>query len=252
MDKRERAEAEKQAEKKELKDKKDARRKEAPKPALTVAPSGKELRGIVRIAGKDVKGEVPLGQAITRVKGVGGTFGRAVADAAYKELGLPESVLVGELSEQELDRLEYIIKNPREFGVPIYLLNRRMDFWTGINRHLISTDLTFTVQQDVDHEKESFTWRGYRHAYGQKVRGQHTKTTGRTGMTVGVLRKSILAKAGATAAAQTGAAAQAASPVPAAPGAKGAPAAGKPAAGAAAPKAAAPAAAKPAAKEAKK
>ncbi len=250
MDKRERAEAEKQAEKKELKDKKDVRRKEAPKPAMTVAPSGKELRGIVRIAGKDVRGEVPLGHAIIRVKGVGGTFGRAIADAAYKDLGLPESVLVGELSEQELDRLEYIIKNPREFGVPTYLLNRRMDFWTGDNRHLISTDLTFTVQQDVDHEKESFTWRGYRHAYGQKVRGQHTKTTGRTGMTVGVLRKSILAKAGA--AAQAGAAAaQTAGPAPAA-GAKGAPAA-KPAAGAAAPKAAAPAAAKPAApKEAKK
>jgi len=32
-------------------------------------------------------------------------------------------------------------------------------------------------------------WRGIRHRLGLKVRGQRTKTTGRTGMTIGVRRK---------------------------------------------------------------
>ncbi|MHA1858204.1 MAG: 30S ribosomal protein S13, partial [Candidatus Thorarchaeota archaeon] len=32
-------------------------------------------------------------------------------------------------------------------------------------------------------------WRGIRHALGLKVRGQHTRTTGRRGATVGVSRK---------------------------------------------------------------
>jgi small subunit ribosomal protein S13 len=105
------------------------------------------------------------------------------------------------------------------------------------------------VRQDIDHEKESNTWKGYRHAYGQKVRGQRTRSTGRTGMTVGVLRKAVLAKAGAAAAAQTGAAAQAAGAPGAASaaGAKGAPAAAPKAGAAPAGKAAVPAAAKAAA-----
>ncbi|MGD0511191.1 MAG: 30S ribosomal protein S13, partial [Candidatus Micrarchaeaceae archaeon] len=37
----------------------------------------------------------------------------------------------------------------------------------------------------------SKTWRGFRHQYGQKVRGQSTRSTGRTGITVGVTKKSI-------------------------------------------------------------
>ena len=109
--------------------------------------------------------------------------------------------------------------------------------------HYISSDLVYVVRQDIDHEKDAYTWRGYRHTYGQKVRGQRTRTTGRTGMTVGVLRKAVLAKAGEAAAAATGAAAQAAgakAPAAGAPGAK-APAGAAPKAPVSAPKAAAPA-----------
>ena len=129
------------------------------------------------------------------------------------------------------------------------MLNRRKDTYSGKDIHAIGTDLAYLVRQDIDHEKESGTWKGYRHAYGQKVRGQRTRSTGRTGMTVGVLRKSVLAKAGASA--PTAAAAQAAG----APGAAAPAGAKAPAGAAAAPKAAAaPAAKAPAGKpaEAKK
>lgn len=203
-------------------------------PQKMVAPSGKELRGIVRIAGKDIKGDVPVSRAITKVKGMGLAMGTAVAKAVFKELAMPESALIGELSEQQMQKLEHVMTHPTEYGVPSFMLNRRKDVSFGDDRHLISTDLMFTVSQDIEREKGVYTWRGYRHAYGQKVRGQRTRTTGRTGMTVGVLRKSVLAKAGGAATQATGAAAQAAS---------AAPAGAKPPAGAAAPKAAAPAAA---------
>jgi len=211
-------------------------------PQKMVAPSGKELRGIVRIAGKDIKGDVPVSRAITKVKGMGLAMGFAVGKAVFKELALPEGSLIGELSEQQMQKLEHVMTHPAEYGVPLFMLNRRKDVSTGDNRHLISTDLMFTVSQDIEREKGIYTWKGYRHAYGQKVRGQRTRTTGRTGMTVGVLRKSVLAKAGGAATQATGAAAQAASAAPAGAAAK--PAAGaKAPAGAAAPKAAAPAAA---------
>ena len=227
-----------------------------------ISASGKEVKGIVRLAGKDLRGSLPLRRAIVSVKGIGINLGEVISVIACQQLGVTEASMVGELSEQQIERLEHILKNPAEFGVPIRMLNRQKDLFTGNDAHLIGSDLTYTVRQDIDHEKDSNTWRGYRHAYGQKVRGQHTRSTGRTGMTVGVMRKAVLA--GAAAAAQV-AGAQAAGAAGAAAataaGAKGAPApkagaapAGAKGAPAAAGKAAAPAAGKAPAKkeEAKK
>jgi len=208
------------------------KRPQAPMKAI-VSASGKEVRGIVRLAGCDLRGSLPLRRAITSVKGIGINLGKVVSEIACQQLGMNDTTMIGELSEQEVDKLEHIMRNPTEFGVPVRMLNRQKDLFTGNNLHYISSDLTYIVRQDVDHEKDAYTWRGYRHTYGQKVRGQRTRSTGRTGMTVGVLRKAVLAKAGESAAAATGAAAQAA-------GAK-APAGAAPKAPAAAPKAAAPA-----------
>ena len=207
-----------------------------------ISASGKEVRGIVRLAGCDLRGSLPIRRAITSVKGIGINLGKVVSEIACQQLGMNDTTMIGELSEQEVDKLEHIMKNPTEFGVPVRMLNRQKDLFTGNNLHYISSDLVYVVRQDVDHEKDAYTWRGYRHTYGQKVRGQRTRSTGRTGMTVGVLRKAVLAKAGESAAAVTGAAAQAAgAKAPSgAPGAK-APAGTAPKAPVAAPKAAAPA-----------
>jgi small subunit ribosomal protein S13 len=217
------------------------RPQQAPMKAI-VSASGKEVRGIVRLAGCDLRGSLPLRRAITSVKGVGINLGKVVSEIACQQLGMNDKTMIGELSEQEVDKLENIMRNPTEFGIPVRMLNRQKDVYTGNNLHYISSDLTYITRQDIDHEKDAYTWRGYRHTYGQKVRGQRTRSTGRTGMTVGVLRKAVLAKAGESAAAATGAAAQAAgAKAPAAaPGAK-APSGAAPKAPAAAPKAAAPA-----------
>lgn len=222
--------------------------KEGPKPekkreafAVTAAKpmmrGGKEIKGIVRLAGRDLKGEVPLDRALARIKGIGERMASMLSRAAYSELGLPNDAVIGELSDEQMRKLEEMMANPQKHGIPLWMLNRRRDIETGSDKHLIGTDLTFTVKQDIEREKETGTWIGYRHNYGQKVRGQHTRTTGRKGMTVGVIRKAILAKTAAAAA-------------PAAGGA--APAAGAPAAAAPAAAPAAKTAAKPAAAPAKK
>jgi small subunit ribosomal protein S13 len=222
-------------------------------PAKTiVSASGKEVRGIVRLAGCDLRGSLPLRRAVTSVRGVGINIGKVISEIACGELGINDKTMIGELSEQEIEKLEQIMRSPAQFGVPARMLNRQKDLFTGNDLHYISSELVYMVRQDIDHEKDAYTWKGYRHTYGQKVRGQRTRSTGRTGMTVGVLRKAVLAKAGAAAATESGAAAQAASPAPGAKAPAGtAPKA--PAAGAktpAGPAAAAPKAAAPAKKEA--
>ena len=63
--------------------------------------------------------------------------------------------------------------------------------------HLITADLVLRTKTDIDDAKNIRSWRGYRHAYGLKVRGQRTKTTGRSGKSLGVKKKALMARPGA-------------------------------------------------------
>ncbi len=214
-----------------------------PVPAKKPVKEEKEnFRGIVRIAGKDVKGQVSLVRSLCAVRGISHTLAIAASEVLKKELSIDPESRVGDLSEEQIEKIDKVLHNLEEHGIPAFLLNRRSDYNSGKDRHVIMNDLLFETTQDLEREKKAYNWKGYRHTYGQKVRGQRTRNTGRTGMAVGVLRKAIIAaQGGAVAGAKPGA------PGAAAPG--GAPAA--PAAGAKAPAAAAPAA-KPAAKAAEK
>ncbi|QLJ53021.1 MAG: SSU ribosomal protein S18e (S13p) [Candidatus Fermentimicrarchaeum limneticum] len=174
-----------------------------------VAPT-KEIRGIVRIAGRDIKGETRLRKALIQVKGIGVTLDTVLTKIISAKLGISRNAMIGELSDEQMDMLDDIINNPHKYGVPERMLNRQRDADTNQSMHIIGTDLTFRVKQDITNAKDMNTWKGYRHTYGQKVRGQRTRTTGRTGMTVGVLRKVMLAKAAAARGAEAKGAAPAA------------------------------------------
>jgi len=167
--------------------------------APTKSKSGKELRGIVRLAGKDIRGHTNLINSLSQVKGIGNSMSRVVAKIALKEMKLSPDTMIGELDEKQMEQLEGIISNPGKHGVPTWMLNRRKDMETGEDKHIISNDLTYAIRKDVERERNMNSWVGYRHNYGQKVRGQRTRTTGRHGLTMGVIRKSIAQKAGAAA-----------------------------------------------------
>jgi small subunit ribosomal protein S13 len=93
---------------------------------------------------------------------------------------------VGFITERELTDVEAAIKNPSNSGMPEWYLNRRKDIETGSNQHLITSELDFAISNDIDREKNIMSWRGYRHMFGLRVRGQCTRTTGRRGGAVGV------------------------------------------------------------------
>ncbi|GAG60554.1 unnamed protein product, partial [marine sediment metagenome] len=48
-----------------------------------------------------------------------------------------------------------------------------------------------TVKRDIERMRRLRSWKGYRHGFGLKVRGQRTRSTGRKGLVVGVIRKKI-------------------------------------------------------------
>ena len=87
--------------------------------------------------------------------------------------------------------------------------------------HLLTSDIPFTLRNDIERERITASWRGYRHLSGLKVRGQRTRTSGRKGGAVGVAKGGLAApvkKGGA------GAPAAAPEAAPAAPAAEAAPA----------------------------
>ena len=191
--------------------------------------STQEYRHIVRIVGNDIPGARKAIVGLTQIKGIGYSFATAILDT----LKINTNTNIGFLSESDVQSIEKLITNPIAGNFPVWFLNRRKDIETGANMHLLTSDIPFTLRNDIERERITNSWRGYRHMYGLKVRGQCTRTTGRKGGAVGV------AKAGKAAPAQAAA-------VPAAPtAAAAAPATAKPAA-------ATPAAAKKAAPAEKK
>lgn len=141
-----------------------------------------EFRHIVRIAGVDLDGSTNVAYAISRIKGIN----IRLAHAVLRKANVKSETRLGFLAETDIEKIESVIRNPEKFDLPAWLLNRRKDLETGKDIHLIGSDLDLQVKSDIERLKNLKSWRGYRHAYGLKARGQRTKTTGRTGKTLGV------------------------------------------------------------------
>lgn len=210
--------------------------------------SSQEFRHIVRIAGKDIPGAKKTIIGISQVKGIGYSFAKSILDI----LKINPNSNVGFLTESQVEEIEKAMRNPSSVNIPAWFLNRRKDMDSGSNLHLITSDIDFNVRNDVEREKGMNSWRGFRHTYGLKVRGQRTRTTGRKGGAVGVRKGGKVLPAGAPVEGAAAPAAGAAATAPAAATAeKGAAAPAAATKGAAAPAKDAKATAKPAAAEKK-
>lgn len=146
-----------------------------------------EFRYILRILGTDVKGSLKASYGLTKIKGLS----LSLSNAILKKAKINPNIRIGFLTEIEIERMEKIIKEPKKHGIASWLLNRRKDLETGRDRHLTTAGLILSTKTDIEQAKEIKSWRGYRHAYGLKVRGQRTKTTGRAGKALGVKKKRV-------------------------------------------------------------
>ncbi|NWF95304.1 MAG: 30S ribosomal protein S13 [Candidatus Thorarchaeota archaeon] len=144
-----------------------------------------EYRYIVRVMSRDIDGQENLLQGLTHITGVGLKISRAV----LSQLKLNPASRMGYLSDADIARIEELLQDVTRAGFPDWYVNRPRDRMTGKNVHLTGADLDFIQRNDIDRMKRMRSWRGIRHSYGLRVRGQHTKTTGRGGPAVGVSRK---------------------------------------------------------------
>ena len=144
-----------------------------------------DFKHLVRISRKDVDGNKTIVNALTEIKGVG----KPLANALIIALGLDAKVKMGLVSDDDVAKIEDALKNPLNYNIPEWMLNRREDYETGETIHLIESDLDMTLRSDLNRMKKTRSYKGRRHEVGLPVRGQRTKSTFRKGSSVGVRRR---------------------------------------------------------------
>lgn len=144
-----------------------------------------ETRGLVRLIDADLPGQKPIGAAMRLVKGV--SF--SMANAVCIILNLDPKIKSGDLNEKQLKDIENVLRNPDNHKIPQWMLNRRRDYDTGKDLHLLSNDVRFSKENDVKRMRMMKSYKGFRHGKGQPVRGQRTKAHFRKGSSVGVAKK---------------------------------------------------------------
>ena len=154
--------------------------------AKSTAPvsTNPNFRYIVRVANTDLDGRRRTGLALTGVSGVG----LRIAEAACQLTGVDAHSLIGDLPEPVVEQIEATLLDlPKK--IPPWMVNEPRDYLAGATSHHIGPDLQTAERDAVNQMKMIRSYRGVRHERGQKVRGQRTRSNGRTGMAAGVLKK---------------------------------------------------------------
>ena len=153
------------------------------KPEEKPKPEKKQYYSIVRIVQTDIPGNKRTLTGLTYIKGVSWS----ICNALCKILKIDSQKKIADLTEKETEKITEFLKNPK---FPEFLLNRRKDFETGEDSHLIGTDLDMKKEFDIRRLKKIRSYRGLRHALGLPTRGQSTRSHFRKkGKAVGVKSK---------------------------------------------------------------
>ncbi|KAL0217362.1 hypothetical protein RCL1_007943 [Eukaryota sp. TZLM3-RCL] len=151
--------------------------------ASVVVPD--QFQHILRVLNTNIDGRRKVINGITAIKGIGRRF----ATLACKAASVDVTKRAGELTPEEIDRIVAVIQAPEDHKIPVWFLNRKKDPVDGTNSQLYSNLVDSKMREDLERLKKIRCHRGLRHFWGLRVRGQHTKTTGRRGKTVGVAKK---------------------------------------------------------------
>jgi len=136
----------------------------------------------LRIYNTNIDGRISIVYALTAIRGIGRRF----AGLCCKKAEIDHNKRAGQLTPEEIERLGDVMADPLKYKIPTWFLNRQKDRRTGKFSHDIANNLDNGLREDLERIKKIKAERGMRHMWGLKVRGQHTKTTGRRGKTVGV------------------------------------------------------------------
>lgn len=143
------------------------------------------IKQLIRLADADIDGNKSTYHALTKIRGISYSMSNVICNI----LNLDKQKKIGLLNENEINKIKEFLKNLQKQGIKPWLFNRRKDFDTGEDKHLISSELKLRRDFDIKMMKEIKSYKGMRHALGLPVRGQKTRSHFRKGTAIGVKRK---------------------------------------------------------------
>mmetsp|Transcript_46891 Transcript_46891/g.94591 ORF Transcript_46891/g.94591 Transcript_46891/m.94591 type:complete len:155 (+) Transcript_46891:49-513(+) len=148
--------------------------------ALMMSP---DFQHILRVLNTNIDGRRKVMFALCKIQGIGRRFSNLIC----KKAEVDPNKRAGELTQDEVEKLVAIIQSPKQFKIPEWFLNRQREWKTGKYMQAFSNNLGAKLREDLERLKKIRCHRGLRHYWGIRVRGQHTKTTGRkSGRTMAV------------------------------------------------------------------
>ncbi|MEK6820725.1 MAG: 30S ribosomal protein S13 [Nanoarchaeota archaeon] len=149
----------------------------------------KQEENLIRILGTDIPSEKSVYAGLTRIKGIAWSFSNAICNV----LNINKRKKLKELGEEDIKKIIEFVKNP---NLPKFILNRRKDFETGQDMHLVGAESELQKDFDIKRLRKIRSYRGFRHALGQPTRGQRTRSHFRKHKAVGVMKKGKIRKSG--------------------------------------------------------
>lgn len=140
---------------------------------------------IVRVANRDLKGERTVNLALSDIEGVGMRLAKIIT----KLLDIPGNKRMGDLSEEEIEKIKEFVEKREYEEIPSWVLNHRRETVSGNDYNLVTNELSIQIQDDINYMKKMKSYKGIRHETHHKVRGQRTRSNGRKGLSIGVVRK---------------------------------------------------------------
>lgn len=144
-----------------------------------------EIQHIIRLYNTNIDGTKKTAYALTAIRGIGKRFGKAVVSRA----GVSLDKRAGELSPEEITKIQDVINNPLNYNIPSYFLNHQKDSVDGQDSQLVGIKLDGDLRMRIEKGKKVKQIRWLRLAAGLRVRGQRTKSNGRKSNSLGISKK---------------------------------------------------------------
>jgi small subunit ribosomal protein S13 len=143
-----------------------------------------DFKHIVRLANSDIPGKQKVNYGLTSIRGVGFRMATIIAKEAEVDL----KARIGDLSDEDIQNLGEVLEDLQDSS-PVWMRNRLKDYDSGEDLHLYSSERDMTLRDDLNRLRKARCYRGIMHETGQKVRGQRSRSNGRSGLSMGVQRK---------------------------------------------------------------
>merc|ERR1712226_581529 len=142
---------------------------------VSIVFQSQNFQHILRMGNTNVDGRQKVMFALTAIKGIGRRFSNIIC----KKCDIDLNKRAGELTTDEINKVVAVISNPLQFKIPAWMLNRQRDVKDGKTSQKYANFLDQSLREDIERMKRIRLHKGLRHHWGIRVRGQHTKTTGR-------------------------------------------------------------------------